>query len=243
VNQPPPVSRLSPGDGGYGVPMDDQGDAEVLDRLLKARFSCRGFTADEVPDDDIRAILASAARTPSWCNVQPWHVDVVSGEALTRLRHDLMADASLGSDYPFPPGYEGVHAERRREVGWQLYQAVGVAKGDHEGSAREMLRNFEFFDAPHVAVISAPAPLGVYAAIDCGLFVQSFLLAAQARGVATVAQAALAQKSEFLRDWLELPQDRLIVCGISFGHADPEHPANSFRAGRAPLHEVTRFHR
>ncbi|GAA3539360.1 nitroreductase [Aeromicrobium flavum] len=223
--------------------MDDQGDPEVLDRLLAARFSCRGFSPDEVPEDDIRAILTSAARTPSWCNVQPWHVDIVSGDSLQRLRDDLRADASLGSDYPFPPGYEGVHAERRREVGWQLYQAVGVAKGDREGSLREMLRNFEFFDAPHVAVISAPAPLGVYAAIDCGLFVQSFLLAAQARGVATVAQAALAQKSEFLRGWLNLPDDRLIVCGISFGYADPEHPANSFRAGRAPLHELARFHR
>lgn len=223
--------------------MDDQGDPAVLDRLLAARFSCRGFRADEVPEDDIRAILTSAARTPSWCNVQPWHVDIVSGDSLRRLRDDLRADASLGSDYPLPPGYEGVHAERRREVGWQLYQAVGVAKGDREGSLREMLRNFEFFDAPHVAVVSAPAPLGVYAAIDCGLFVQSFLLAAQARGVATVAQAALAQKSEFLRGWLNLPDDRLIVCGISFGYADPEHPANSFRAGRAPLHEMARFHR
>lgn len=223
--------------------MVDEADAEVLDRLLASRFSCRGFTAEPVPESEIEAILASAARTPSWCNVQPWHVDIVSGDALVRLRRELIADASLGSDYPFPPGYEGVHAQRRREVGWQLYQAVGVAKGDREGSAREMLRNFEFFGAPHVAVISAPAPLGVYAAIDCGLFVQSFLLAAQARGVATVAQAALAQKSQFLREWLGLPQDRLIVCGISFGHADPDHPANSFRTGRAPLHEVVRFHR
>ncbi|GAA2084829.1 nitroreductase [Aeromicrobium tamlense] len=223
--------------------MVDESDAEVLERLLASRFSCRGFTDEPVAEAEIEAIVASASRTPSWCNVQPWHVDIVSGEALVRLRHDLMADASLGSDYPFPPGYEGVHAERRREVGWQLYQAVGVAKGDREGSAREMLRNFEFFGAPHVAVVSAPAPLGVYAAIDCGLFVQSFLLAAQARGVATVAQAALAQKSQFLREWLGLPEDRLIVCGISFGHADPDHPANSFRAGRAPLHEVTRFHR
>lgn len=222
--------------------MDDQGDPAILDRLLAARFSCRGFRADEVPEDDIRAILTSAARTPSWCNVQPWHVDIVSGDSLRRLRDDLRADASLGSDYPFPPGYEGVHAERRREVGWQLYQAVGVAKGDRDASAREMLRNFEFFGAPHVAIVSAPGPLGVYAAIDCGLFVQSFLLAAQARGVATVAQAALAQKADFLRGWLGLPDDRVIVCGISFGHADPQHPANSFRASRVEVDELARFH-
>ena len=223
--------------------MDHPADAAALDRLLESRFSCRGFTAETVPEDDIRAIVASAARTPSWCNVQPWQVDVVSGASLEHLRHDLANDASLGSDYPFPPAYEGVHAERRREVGWQLYEAVGVAKGDRDASAREMLRNFEFFGAPHVAIISAPEPLGTYAAIDCGLFVQSFLLAAQARGVATVAQAAIAQKSDFLRSWLGLPDGRMIVCGISFGHADPEHPANSFRAGRASVDEIARFHR
>jgi len=223
--------------------MDHSHDAEILDRLLADRFSCRGFTSEPVPEDDIRAILASAARTPSWCNVQPWQVDIVSGDALARLRADIMADPSAGSDIPFPPAYTGIHAERRREVGWQLYEAVGVAKGDRDASAREMLRNFEFFGAPHVAVISAPTPLGTYAAIDCGLFVQSFLLVAQSRGVATVAQAALAQKSDFLRGWLGLPDDRSIVCGISFGYADPEHPANAFRAGRADLDELARFHR
>lgn len=222
--------------------MRDGHDAEVLDGLLTSRFSCRGFTGEPVPEEDIRAILASAGRTPSWCNVQPWQVDVVSGESLGRLRHDLAADTTLGSDYPFPPGYSGIHAERRREVGWQLYEAVGVEKGDRDASTREMLRNFEFFGAPHVAIISAPEPLGTYAAIDCGLFVQSFLLAAQARGVSTVAQAAVAQKSDFLRGWLNLPADRLIVCGISFGYADPDHPANSFRAGRAPVDEIARFH-
>ena len=223
--------------------MEDPRDADVLDRLLTDRFSCRGFTGETVPDADVRAVLAAASRTPSWCNVQPWHVDVVSGDALERLRHDIVADTSAGSDIPFPPGYTGVHAERRREVGWQLYEAVGVAKGDRDASAREMLRNFEFFGAPHVAVISAPGPLGTYAAIDCGLFVQSFLLSAQARGLATVAQAALAQKSDFLRGWLELPQDRVIVCGISFGYADQAHPANSFRASRVEVDELARFHR
>ncbi len=223
--------------------MADASDAEVLDRLLADRFSCRGFTDEAVDEDVIVAILESAARTPSWCNVQPWQVDVVSGEAVERLRAELMADPTLGSDYPFPPGYEGEYAERRREVGWQLYRAVGVERGDRDASAREMLRNFEFFGAPHVAIITAPEPLGTYAAIDCGLFVQSFLLAAQARGVATVAQAALAQKSDVLRRWLDLPSDRLVVCGIAFGHADPDHPANSFRAGRASLDELVRFHR
>lgn len=217
-------------------------DAEAMRRLLQDRFSCRAFVPAQVPEEVVEQIVAAAQLTPSWCNVQPWQVDITRGAATDRLRADLLADGSRGSDLPFPPGYTGLHAQRRRRVGWQLYEAVGVERGDRAGSAREMLRNFEFFGAPHVAVITAPADLGPYAAIDCGLYVQSFLLAAQAHGVATVAQAALAEKSAFLRQWFGIGDDRVVVCAISFGYPDREHRANSFRADRAPLHETVRIH-
>ena len=36
-----------------------------------------------------------------------------------------------------------------------------------------------------------------------------------------------------LRERLGIGEDRLIVCGISFGYADPAHPANVFRTTRA----------
>ncbi len=219
--------------------MDASEPIDALEEILRTRWSCRGYRPEPVDPAVVERLLEAARRTPSWCNTQPWSVHVLSG----RAAHDLSARmlASLddaGSDLPFPTAYTGVHRERRRESGWQLYDAVGIAKGDRDRSFAEGLRNFELFGAPHVAVITTPSELGVYGAIDCGLYVQTFLLAATALGLGACAQAALAGLSPVLHDALEIGEDRDVVCGISFGHPDPDHPTNTYRTSRAPLSET-----
>ena len=217
-------------------------DAEALERLLTSRWSCRGFTDEPVPRDVIERLLTLAQRTPSWCNTQPWNLVITSGEETSKLREALLESFDwAGSDFEFPVSYNGVYRERRRESGWQLYDSVGVEKGDREASALQMLRNFEFFGAPHVAILTTDADLGIYGAIDCGLYVDSFLLAAQALGLGACAQAALAAGSPFLRDYFDLPDTRRVVCGISFGYADPDHPTASYRTSRAGLEDVVTF--
>ncbi|MDR6117728.1 nitroreductase [Aeromicrobium sp. SORGH_AS981] len=211
---------------------------DVLEGLLADRWSCRGYTDEQVDTATIERLLAAAQRTPSWCNTQPWHVVVTAGGETERLKQAMADDERFGPDLEFPPSYEGVYAERRRESGWQLYEAVGVVKGDRAGSAAQTMRNFEFFGAPHVAIVTTTRSLGVYGAVDCGLYVQSFLLAAQALGLGACAQAALAMRSELLREWFELDDDRQVVCGISFGHPDPDHPTASYRTTRAPLDQA-----
>lgn len=212
-------------------------DLDVLERLLAERWSCRGYTDEPVDPATIQRILAVAGRTPSWCNTQPWNVVVTSPAETAAMRDAMAADERLGSDIAFPEGYSGVHAERRRESGWQLYEAVGVQKGDREASAAQMMRNFEFFGAPHVAIVTTSAALGPYGAVDCGLFIDTFLLAAQAAGLGACAQAAVAMRSGFLHDYLGLDDDRQVVCGIAFGHPDPEHPTNSYRTTRIPVED------
>lgn len=216
-------------------------DVDVLQHLLTERRSCRGFRPDPVAAETIDRLLSLAQRSPSWCNTQPWELVVTTAEETDRLREAFAAGPPSGSDIDFPPGYEGVLAERRREVGWQLYEAVGVAKGDREASGREMLRNFAFFDAPHVAIVHAPRSLGVYGVLDCGLYVQSFLLAAQALGLGTCAQAAVAAYSSLLHERYDIGADRQIVCGIAFGLADPEHPSASFTSRRVAVDQVVRI--
>lgn len=217
-------------------------DVDALERLLADRWSCRGFAGEQVPRKTIERLLTIAQRTPSWCNTQPWNVVVTSGAATVKLREALLAsfDGS-GTDFDFPVAYNGIYKERRRESGWQLYDAVGIKRGDREASMSQTLKNFEFFGAPHAAIITTEADLGVYGAIDCGLYVDTFLLAAQALGLGAIPQAALAARSPFLRDWFDLPDSRLVVCAISFGYADPDDPANTYRTSRATLDEIVTF--
>lgn len=213
---------------------------DTLFDILTARHSCRAFKPDQVAREDIEAILLAAQRVPSWCNAQPWKVSITSGGETDALRSELQAAVAEGKpapDVPFPEGYSGEHRDRRRTCGWQLYEAVGVAKGDREGSAREMMKNYAFFGAPHVAVISSGRELGTYGALDTGGFVTAFTLAAEARGIATIAQAAPAAFSPVLHDFFGLGEDRLALCVISFGFGDAEHPANRFRTERARLDE------
>jgi nitroreductase len=219
------------------------GDREAFRRLLDRRYSCRAYRDQPVPRAVIESILESAARTASWCNAQPWVVHIVSGEPLERLREALAAHAAgsppASPELDWPREYRGIYQERRRECGWSLYEAVGIAKGDREGSARQAAENFRLFGAPHLGVLTSDALLGTHGVMDCGAWLSNFMLAAAAEGVATVAQAALASWPAVLRQALPIADDRVIVCGVSFGYADDEHPANRFRTSRAPLTETT----
>lgn len=216
----------------------------VLNQLLAGRHSCRAFKPDSVPREDIEQIISSAARVPSWCNAQPWQMVITSGAETDAFRAALRTEAETAApqpDLPFPTNYSGVYQDRRRACGWALYDAVGVTTGDRAASARQMMKNFDLFGAPHCAIISSPTELGPYGAMDCGGFVTAFALAAQALGVASIPQAAVASYGPFLHRYFDIPDDRLILCAVSFGYADTDHPANGFRTERAALDDIVEW--
>jgi len=220
------------------------GGIDAFENLLQQRYSCRGFLPKPVPKAAIERILEVAQRTPSWCNAQPWQAHISSGAATERLRALLLAQVPLSKaapEFDFPREYRGLYLERRRECGFQLYDAVGVAKGDRAASAKQAMENFHLFGAPHAMVVTSDEALGVYGAIDCGAWVNNFMLAAAAEGIACIAQAALAAHPRPLREFFGIGEDRRIVCGMSFGYEDAQHPANRFRTRRAPLGEVARW--
>ncbi len=215
---------------------------DTLDEILNDRYSCRAFRPDPVPDTVLERIVATARHVPSWCNAQPWQVTITRGDGTQRLRTRLMETAAAGTppapDLDWPDSYSGAYAERRRTCGFQLYDAVGIEKSDRAGRKDQMLRNYAFFDAPHVAIIHSPAELGPYGAMDTGGFVTAFTLAATALGVATIPQAAIAGYAPLLKEHLDIAEDRLILCAISLGYADESHPANQFRTERAAPSDI-----
>ena len=216
-------------------------DAEIFECLLSTRHSCRGFLRDPVNDDLIARILSISQRTPSWCNAQPWQVIITKGAATERFRAalcDHITKNPPAPDMAFPREYRGAYLERRRACGFRLYEAVGVARGDREACAKQGFENYRLFGAPHVAIVTLDEALGTYGAVDCGAYVNNFLLAAQSVGIASIPQAALASHSKFVREHFGLGDERLVVCGISFGYEDCASPANRFRTNRASLDEV-----
>jgi len=223
-------------------PDEGNGGSRTLEALLSRRFSCRAFLSGQVPHARIVRILELAQRTATWCNTQPWRVWVTKGAGTERFRDALhrhaQGGASSAPDIAWPREYRGVYLRRRRDAGFKLHAAVGIARGDAEGRQRQLLENFRLFGAPHLALITTDEALGTYGVLDCGAYVSSFLLAARACGVDSIAQAAIAHHSPLVRAHFGLPDDQVVVCGISFGYADHAHPANSFRTGRAALDDV-----
>jgi nitroreductase len=212
-----------------------------FERVVRERYSCRQYQTTPVARSTIERMLEIAQQTPSWCNCQPWQVLVISGAAIERFREALYAHAAQGApaqpDFAFPLRYEGIYRERRKVCGVQLYQALGIGREDKAAAAQQSLENFRFFGAPHVALITTHDELGVYGAVDCGLYVANFMLAAQDLGVASIAQAALASYPDFIRAYFNLPPERKFVCGISFGYAQAAHPINVYRTARASRQE------
>jgi len=213
----------------------------AFERLLEARYSCRAFLPQQVDTAVLARMLEIAQRTPSWCNSQPWQVVITRGAGTERFRNAIFeyaAGRKPEPDFAFPREYRGVYLERRRECGFQLYESVGIARGDREASARQTMENYRLFGAPHAMIVTTDEALGVYGVLDCGAWVNNFMLAARSLGVASIAQAALAAHPQFTRSYFGLPAERLIVCGMSFGYEDEAHPVNRFRTSRAALDKV-----
>lgn len=218
--------------------MTDGHHASALQHLLLQRSSCRNFQPRAVPQSTLEHIVTLAQRTASWCNAQPWQVHITLGAATDRFRTIMQAPSRPGEpapDFAWPREYQGIYQSRRRDCGLALYESLGITRDDRAKAAEQANENFRFFGAPHVAMITTNEALGVYGAVDCGAYVANFLLAAASLGIATIPQAALAARPQRVKDFFGLPAERQVVCGISLGYADPDHPANSFRTARADI--------
>ena len=97
--------------------------------VLRSRQSVRAYEPREVPEADLRKIFEAAQRAPSWCNIQPWRVTLLSGEARERLRKALVSATSAAMPNPevaFPPDYPEPYQSHRRECAKVLYRAMGI---------------------------------------------------------------------------------------------------------------------
>jgi hypothetical protein len=209
-----------------------------FDEVLSGRRSIRAFDPSRsVPISVLREVLELAQQAPSNCNAQPWRVFVAAGEHCERLRNRLYAAASNGApvEEETTPAFVGGYRKLQIACAVELYRQIGVAREDISGRQRAAWRNFQFFDAPHVAVICMHRDFGLNVALDVGAYLQSFLLALQARGIGSCAQASLRSYANLIKSELGIPDELRVLCGVSFGYPVPDAPANRVHQARAPL--------
>src|SRR5207302_1473019 len=206
--------------------------AETEQGVIPDRRSIRAFRPEPVPRDELAAMFAAAQTAPSWCNTQPWRV-AVTEPPKTRALADAMVAAAKSAlphaEVPFPLDYPSPYKEHRVACGVALYQAMGIARDDKASRYGAWLRNYAFFDAPHVAVVACDRRLGPYAYVDVGVWLGYVLVAAAERGIATCPMASVAAYPEPLRAHLPIAETDIILFGLALGRADDASPTNAYR--------------
>lgn len=229
--------------------MTPERDADVVDRAIQTRRSVRAFLDTPVPREVVEEILAVASRAPSGTNTQPWRVYVLSGEAKAKLCADVLAayddperDSKYRQEYPYyPREWVSPYIDRRRKVGWDLYGLLEISREDKARMHEQHARNFRFFDAPVGMIFTIDRILEQGSWLDYGMFLQSIMIAARARGLDTCPQAAFTQFHSVIASHLRLPENEMVVCGMSLGYADPDAAANRLNTEREPVSGFARF--
>lgn len=217
------------------------------DDVVLGRRSIRAFQQRPVPRSVIEEIIALAIRAPSSMNTQPWHLYVLTGEPLDRIRAENTARMLAG----VPPSkesrgtgpYEGAHRQRQVEIAIQLFQAMGIARDDKERRQDWVLRGYRQFDAPVSIVVTYDRVLrdGDITQFDCGALVYGLVNAAWSRGLGCVVNSQGIMHSPVVRQHAGIPDDQVIMICIAMGYPDNDFPANAVVSKRRPVSEVARF--
>lgn len=228
--------------------------------VIRARHSVRAFTDQPVSDDQLQALLNLATTAPSWSNTQPYQIAIARGKVLESLRQELpprfdklaalqkapMVKKALAwlrkdgiPDGDFRPvvDYPEDLQPRRVATGRGLYDLLDIGRQDKQARHEQMRDNFRFFNAPVAIFVFIHEGLGVYSALDAGIFLQNLMLAATDAGLGTCAQGALGLWRSPLEQHFSLPDNYKLLCGLSLGY-EADTRINQFRPDRQPLSEL-----
>jgi nitroreductase len=221
--------------------------AETVEQAITTRRSIRGFLDEPVDRDTVERLLTIAASAPSGTNMQPWRVYVTAGEPKDALSAAILAahdDGPVEDDREYnyyPMSFPEPYKSRRRKVGWDLYGLLGIEKGDREKMHAQHGRNYQFFDAPVGLMFTIDRFLEIGSWLDYGMFLQNIMVAARGLGLHTCPQAAFAPHHKIIREQMNIPENEVVICGMSLGVIDPDAPENALMTEREPVEAFTTF--
>jgi nitroreductase len=212
---------------------------------VMTRRAVRRFTDQPVPVDVLHRVLSAAAWAPSGSNLQPWHVYVVTGEPLKRLRKLAVERVAAGEPWDereyvmYPPELTSPYVERRNQFGKERYSALGIVRDDWEARQRAAIANWDCFGASTALFCYIDRDLGLPQWSDLGMYLQTVMLALRAEGLHSCAQMAWSQVRTTVAEIVSPPDELMLFCGMSIGYEDQD--TTYIRTGRAPLDETVTF--
>ncbi len=218
-----------------------------FEALVRTRRSIRGYLDKPVPRRVIEELIDVAKGAPSSMNSQPWHVHVLTGEPLDRVRQRntemMQAGAQAKRDILTHGPYEGVHRQRQVDIAKKLFEAMDIARDDKERRQDWVMRGFRQFDAPVSLVLTYDRTLdpGATCHFDLGALSYGIVLAAWDRGLGTVVNGQGIMRSDIVREIAGIPDDEVIMTCIAMGYPDDSFSANAVRSVREPNDRFVRY--
>lgn len=211
-----------------------------LHTAIITRHASREYLPTPVPAPALHRALALAAHSPSNSNVQPWRLWLLDGAPLAALKTRLTAVAATGDKPLNIPALPDWARPYRSHVGRVVYgEGWGIARDDEESHRAALLRNFSFFGAPLAGIVCMRDDLSGADSLSVGMWLQSFLLALRAEGLASCAEVSIAGYPEEVREMTGIPGDMEVLCGLAIGFEDPGAKVNGIRPGRMGWEETT----
>ena len=214
-------------------------------KAIKSRQTIRAFKSAPVSRDILQEMLEVAIRAPSWGNTQTWEFAVTGGEALEKLKQNLISKAVTNSerhpDRP-RPDWPSPYRERTKENGLRLFQLLGITRDDKEKQLDWMIQMHSFFDAPNAIFILSDKGLSEWALFNIGLLSENIVLAAMQYGLGTALLASVVGYAEDVKTILNIPLKKQLVIAIAIGYPDLQAQPNSFHSNRELLSSLATWH-
>lgn len=221
--------------------------ARTVSEAVDSRVAMRAFLPTPVPGDLVRRLLSAAARSPSGGNLQPWKVYVVAGDELarfkTRMRERLRDNPFDGDpEYSIYPAELGEpYRARRGKCGEDMYATMGIARQDKAARLAFIAGNFQFWGAPVGMFFCIDRQMGPPQWSDLGMYIQTLMLLAREAGLHSCPQEAWTLWHKEVAEFLRMPPELMLFCGLALGHADHAHPVSRIRTERAALEDFATF--
>lgn len=215
---------------------------------ITSRHSVREFLDTPVSKECLERILKTASQAPSGGNLQPWWVHVVSGDQLQALIRKVAEKIEHmpfgeGGDYNvYPPKLKEPYRTRRFRCGEDLYKSISIAREDKAGRLEQFKNNFRCFGAPVAMFFTIDRTMEQGQWSDLGILIQTIMLLAREEGLHTCAQESWSSWSPTLTEFLHIPDEQMVFCGLAMGHRDDSAPINQWRTERAELKEFVQWH-
>ncbi len=210
-------------------------------QCITGRRSIRRFKPDPVPPELLSEIIDTARWSPSYKNSQPWEVVLLSGEKKQALSRMLLEKLENGDnrcpDLAAPTSWPEAIKARIDHMMQARQKATGIDLSAPENVIKSKRANFNFYHAPHGIYLLQDCSLSEWSLFDLGLFAQSLMLAAHAKGLGSVPQAYLTDYAEEIKEFLAIPASKRLVLGISIGYPDLDAPANNMGRERVESSE------